>query len=44
MKYTEKEVEPIPLLEDWLRNDDETGGFVCENGDFERGKDEQDDE
>ena len=43
-KYTEKEIELIPFLEDWLKNDEENGGFVCENDDFGRGRDEQDDE
>ena len=33
MKYIKKEAEPIPFLEDWLRN-----------GDLGRGRDEQDDE
>ena len=42
VKYIEKEIELI--LEDWLRNDEENGGFVCEHGDFERGKGRQEDE
>ena len=43
VKYIEKETKPIPSLEDWLRNDEENGGFMCENSDFGR-RDEQDNE
>ena len=44
MKYFEKKTEPIPFLEDWWRNDEENGGFVCENGEFGIRRDGQDNE
>ena len=44
MKYFEKKGEPIPFLEDWWRNDEENGGFVCENGEFGIRRDGQDNE
>ena len=44
MKYIEEEIEPIPFLEDWWGYNEEYEGFMCKHGDFERGKDGQDDE
>ena len=44
MKYIEKELESIPFLEDWWRSEEEYGEFACEHGDFERGKEGQEDE
>ena len=44
MKYIEKETKPITFLEDWWRGEGEYGEYVCEHGDFERGKGRQEDE
>ena len=44
MKYIEKETEPILLLENWCRSEEKYGEYVCEHGDFEGGKDRQEDE
>ena len=38
VKYIDKETKPIPFLEDWWRGEGENEDFVCERGDFERGK------
>ena len=44
VKYIEKETKPIPFLEDWWIDEGEYGEYVCEHGDFERGKGRQKDE
>ena len=38
MKYFEKNKEPIPLLEDWWRDDEENGVFENEHNAFGRGR------
>ena len=44
MKYFEKKTEPIPFLKDWWRNNEENGGSMCENDEFGRRRDGQNNE
>ena len=37
-------MKPIPFLGDWVKIEDENGGFVSENGGFGRGIGEEDKE